>query len=145
MEVGGASSPGADVTVNRIVEGEDSRWATWNSGTHLLNASVFSTLETYCLPFTFCFPVAKSCPTLCSPIDCSTPGFPALQYLPEFAQTHCHWVGDAIQPSHPLSPPPPPALNLCQHQDLFPRSQFFAPGGQRNGASASASVLPMTI
>ena len=63
--------------------------------------------------------VGKSHPTLCDPIDCSTPGFPVLHYLLEFAQTHVHWVGDAIQPSHPLSPSSPPALNLSQHQGLF--------------------------
>ena len=51
-----------------------------------------------------CCSVAKSCPTLCNSTDCSTPGFPVLQYLPEFVQTHVHHVGDAIQPSHPLSP-----------------------------------------
>ena len=62
--------------------------------------------------------VAKLCPT-CDPTDCSTPGFPVLYYLLEFAQTHVHWVSDAIQPSHPLSPPSPPALNLPQHQGLF--------------------------
>ena len=56
--------------------------------------------------------VAQSCPTLCDPIDCSTPGFPVLHYLPEFAQTHAHRVSDAIQPSHPLWSPSPPALNL---------------------------------
>ena len=59
------------------------------------------------------------CPILCDPIDCSTPGFPALHDLLEFAQTHVHSVGDAVQPSHPLSPPSPPALNLSQHQGLF--------------------------
>ena len=56
------------------------------------------------------------------PMDCSMPGFPVLHYLPdsqEFAQSHVHWVSDAIQPSHPLSPPSPPALNLFQHQNLF--------------------------
>ena len=63
--------------------------------------------------------VTKSCPTLCDPMDSSTPGFPVLHYLPEFAQTHGHWVHDAIQPSHPLSPPSPPALNFSQHQGLF--------------------------
>ena len=52
-------------------------------------------------------------------MDCSTPGSPVLHYLPEFAQTHIHWVGDAIQPSRPLSPHSPPALNLSQHQGLF--------------------------
>ena len=63
--------------------------------------------------------VAQSCPTLCDPMDCSTPGFHVLHHLPEFAQTHVHWVNDAIQPSHPLSSPSPPAFNLSQHQGLF--------------------------
>ena len=60
--------------------------------------------------------VAKSCTTLCNPMDCSTPGFPVLHYLPELAQTHVHWVSDDIQPAHPLSSPSPPALNLSQGQ-----------------------------
>ena len=63
--------------------------------------------------------VAQSCPTLCDPMDCSMPGFPVHQQLPELAQTYVHWVGDAIQPSHPLSSPSPPAFNLSQHQGLF--------------------------
>ena len=62
-------------------------------------------------PWTHCCSVTKSCPTLCEPMDCSTPGFPVLHYLPELAQTHVHWVSDANLPSHPLSPPFPPALN----------------------------------
>ena len=57
--------------------------------------------------------------TLCDPMDYSTPDFPVLHYLPEFAQTHVHRLGDAIQPSHPLSPPSAYALNLSQHQGLF--------------------------
>ena len=60
---------------------------------------------------------------------CSTSGFPFLHHLPEFAQTHAHWVGDAIQPSHPLSSPSPLALNLSQHQGFFPLSWLFASGG----------------
>ena len=63
--------------------------------------------------------VAQSCPTLCDVMDCSTPGFPVHHQLPELAQTHVLWVSDAIQPSHPLSTPSPPALNLSQHQGLF--------------------------
>ena len=63
--------------------------------------------------------LTKSCPTLCDPMDCSTPAFPVLHYLWEFAQTHVHWVGDAIQPSRPLLHPSPPAFNLSQHQGLF--------------------------
>ena len=64
-------------------------------------------------------PVAQSCLTLCDPMDCSMPGLPIHNQLPEFTQTHVHGVGDAIQPSHPLSFPFPPALNLSQHQGLF--------------------------
>ena len=63
--------------------------------------------------------VAQSCPTLCNPMNCSTQGLPVHHQLPESTQTHVYWVGDAIQPSHPLSSPPPPALNLSQHQGLF--------------------------
>ena len=66
-----------------------------------------------------CYSVTKSCLTLCSPMDCSTSGIPVLQYLLEFAQTHVHWVIDAIQASHPLSTSSPPAFNLSQHQGLF--------------------------
>ena len=63
--------------------------------------------------------VAQSCPTLCDPMNRSMPGFPVHHQLPESTQTHVHWVGDAIQPSHALSSPSPPALNLSQHQGLF--------------------------
>ena len=62
---------------------------------------------------------AQSCLTLCNAMDSSTPGFPVLHYLLEFAQIHNHWVGNAIQQFPPLSPPSPPALNLPQHQGLF--------------------------
>jgi len=63
--------------------------------------------------------VAQSCPTLCDPMNRSTPGLPVHHQLPEFTQTHVHRVGDAIQPSHPLSSPSPPAPNPSQHQSLF--------------------------
>ena len=63
--------------------------------------------------------VTQSCPTLCNPMDCSMPGLPVHHQLPEFTQTHAHQIGDAIQPSHPLSPPSPPAFNLSQHQGLI--------------------------
>ena len=63
--------------------------------------------------------VAQSCPTLCDPMDCSMPGIPVHHQLLKFTQTHVHWVGDAIQPSHPLSSPSPPAFNPSQHQSLF--------------------------
>ena len=82
--------------------------------------------------------VTQSYLTLCNPMDCSTPGLPVHHQLPEFNQTHVHWVGDANQPSHPLLSPSPPAFNLSQHQGLFQ-----GVSGQSIGVSASASVLPM--
>ena len=63
--------------------------------------------------------VSQSCPTLCNPMDCSTPDFPVHHQLLELTQTYVHWVNDAIQPSHPLSSPSPPAFSLSQHQGLF--------------------------
>ena len=89
-----------------------------------------------------CFLVAESWPTLCHLMDCSTPGFPVLHYLPEFVQTHVHWVGDAIQLSHPLSPTFPLTFNLSQHQGLFKWVSSLHQS-QIIGVSASTSVLPM--
>ena len=63
--------------------------------------------------------VTQSYLTLCDPMNHSTPGLPPHHQLPEFTQTHVHWVSDAIQPSHPLPSPSPPAFNLSQHQNLF--------------------------
>ena len=89
--------------------------------------------------------VSQSCLTLCNPMDCSTPDLPVHHQFPEFTQTHVHWVSDAIQSSHPLSSPSTPIFNVSHHQGFFPMSQLFASDGQRIGASASASVLPMNI
>jgi len=75
-------------------------------------------LRIYSDQFSSVSSVAQSCPTLCNPMDCSTPGLPVHHQLSEPTQTHVHWVGDAIQPSHPLSSPSP-AFNLSQHQGLF--------------------------
>ena len=85
-----------------------------------------------------CCSVAKSCLTLCNPRDCRTAGFPVFHYLPELAHTHVHWVGDAIQPSHPLS-------SLFLLPSIFPSIRVFSneSGGQSIGTSAS--VLPMNI
>ena len=66
-----------------------------------------------------CCSVTQSCPTLFDPMDWSMPGFPVLHRLPEFAQTHVHWVGDAIQWAYLLSSPSPPACSLSQHQSIF--------------------------
>ena len=66
--------------------------------------------------FRMCLAVQRSCPTLCDPMNCSTPGLPVHHQLRESTQTHAHRVGDAIPPSHPLSSPSPPAFHLSQHQ-----------------------------
>ena len=66
-----------------------------------------------------CWSAAQPCLTLCDPMDCSTPGFPVLHHLLEFAQTHIHWFSDVIQPPHVLSSPFPPDFNLSQYQGLF--------------------------
>ena len=89
--------------------------------------------------------VAKLCLTLCDPMNCSTPGFPALHYHLKFAQIHVHWVGDAIQLSHPLLAPFSSCPQSFPASGTFPMSPLLAWGGQSIGASASASVLPMNI
>ena len=87
--------------------------------------------------------VTQSCPTLWDPMNCSTPGFPVLHQLPELAQTHVHWISDAIQPSQPLSSLSPPAFNLSQHQGVF---QWLSSWHQvAKGASDLASVFPINI
>ena len=83
-------------------------WLVWQKGLNFKCYLIFSQFSS----------VAQLCPTLCDPINCSTPGLPVHHQLPEFTQTHVHWVGDAIQPSHPLSSPPL-APNPSQHQGLF--------------------------
>ena len=85
--------------------------------------------------------------TVCDPMDWSTPGFPILHYLLEFAQTHVYWVSDAIQPSHPLSPPSPPALNLSRCQGLFQwvdsSKQKKKPEGTRWSPGIGAGHCPL--
>ena len=81
----------------------------WSKSAQLSSQHIFSS-------------VAQLCPTLCDPISRSTPGLPVHHQLPEFTQTHVHEVSDAIQPSHPLSSPSPPAPNPSQHQSLFSES-----------------------
>ena len=89
--------------------------------------------------------VTQSCLTLCDPMDCRTPGFSVLHNLLELAQTCVLWVGDTIQPSHPLSPPSL-AFNLSQHQGLLQLVCFSHQVAKAlDGTSASASVLPMNI
>ena len=87
--------------------------------------------------------VAQTCLTLCDPRNWSTPHLPIHHQLPESTQTHVHWVGNAIQPSHPLSSPSPPALNLSQHQGLFQWVSSLHQVTKVLEFSASTSVLPM--
>ena len=107
-------------------------------------------LQSSCLPCTklvlmhiccCCCSVAQWCPALCNPMDCSTPGFPALHHLPELTQTHVHWVSDHLILCHPLLHLP----SLFPNIRVISMSQLFASGGQSIGASASASVLLMNI
>ena len=92
----------------------------------------------------YCCLVAKSCPPLCDPMDCSMPGFPDLHHLLDFAQTHVHWVSDAIQTSHSVS-------SLSFSPQSFPTSGSFLVSwvfkseGPSIGTSASTTVLPVSI
>ena len=88
---------------------------------------------------------AQLCLTLCDPMSCSRPGLPVHHQLPEFTQAPVCWVGDAIQPSHPLSSPSPSCSQSFPASGYFQMSQLFKSGGQSFGVSASISVLPMII
>ena len=81
-----------------------------------------STASQWALILCCCCSLTKACSTLCNPMNCSMPGFSVLHYFQEFAQTHVHWAGDAVQPSHPLLSPSPPACHLSQHQGLSSES-----------------------
>ena len=103
----------------RVTNMDSSSFWTWSNHLSIVWPCLSCELS-YC-----CCLVTKFCSTLCDPVDCRTPGFPVHHYLLEFAQTHVHWVSEAIQRFHPLSLPSPPALNLSQHQGLFKWVSFF--------------------
>ena len=119
---------------------------TWRTCIYLKSVELsihtnYLTLSLFYMFIHFCS-LAQSCPTLCDPMNRSTPGFPAHHQLPEFTQTHVHSVSDTIQPSHPLSsflllPSIFPSIRV------FKMSQLFTSGGQNIGVSASTSQLPM--
>jgi len=97
-----------------------SRWSAWpRDETCISDVSCLGKWILYHWATCRCCSVTQLSLTLCDPMDCSTPGLPVHHQLLELTQTHVHWVGDAIQPSHPLSSPSPPAFNLSQHQGLF--------------------------
>ena len=104
---------------------------------HICNAFISSVIQSFSS-------VPQSCPTLCNPIDCSTPGFPVHHQLPELTQIHVHPVNDEIQQSHPVIPFSS-HLQSFPPSGSFPMSQLFTSLGQGIGFSVSASVLPMNI
>ena len=112
----------------------------WWQGFDMFNSGAVGISDFCC----WCL-VAKSCPTLCDPMDLSMPGFPVLHYLLEFSQTHVHWVSDVIQTSHPLSSPSPPAFQSFPALGSFLTNWVIVSGGQNIGTSASASVFSMNI
>ena len=99
--------------MNSLLLNSDWIWRKWGKS---LNHSGISSVQFSSVQFSS---VTQSCPTLCDPMNRSTPGLPVHHQLPEFIQTCVHRVSDAIQPSHPLSSRSPPAPNPCQHQSLF--------------------------
>ena len=101
-------------------------------------ATLLNTLITCCSG-------TKSCPAICNLMYCSMPGCLVLHHFSEFTQAHVHWVGDAIEPFHPLSSPCPPALNLSQHQGLFKWVSSSHQVAKILRVSASISVLPKNI
>ena len=114
---------------------------------HNINTGVWPHLENYCstesLQLVQFSSVAQSCSTLCDPMNCNMPGIPLHHQLLEPTQTHVHWVSDAIQPSHSLLSPSPPAFFPSIR--VFSNNSVLRISGQSIGVSASASVLPMNI
>ena len=101
-----------------LLEMECLSWTTISSGSDIYADLQFFLNDSFPRLSQFSS-VTQSCPTLCNPMDCSMPGLPVLHHISELAQMHVHWVGDAIQPSCPLSSPFSPVLSLSQHQGLF--------------------------
>ena len=104
-----------DMSLNKFQEIEKGREA-WHAAVHMVMTEQLTLLFLSSVQFSS---VIQSCPTLCNPMDHSTPGFPVHYQHLELMKTHVHRVGDAIQPSHPLSSPSPPTFNLSQPQGLF--------------------------
>ena len=104
---------------------ENLKYMIKNYSLWFFHLGIFLFANIYFLALSQFSSVAQLCPTLCDPTDCSMPGLPVHHQLLEFTQTHVHRGGDAIQPSHPLSSPSPPAFNLSQHQGLCKWVSFF--------------------
>ena len=126
-----------------LTEGEQSSFLFLSSFLHCVGGYCSLTCICWNIIHLCCCSVAKACLTLCDPMDCSISGFSVLHCLLEFAQTHVHWVGNDIQPSHLLSPTSPPAFNLSQHQRLFQwitQKGVFLHGNQYNYSHPLLSV-----
>ena len=134
----------AEVSFPGWVKGPDVRWNLWLIKPVRSEIKIGEVSRDCLLSWVTCCSVAQLCLTLCDPLDCSPPGFLVLHYLLEFAEKHVHWVGDAIQPSHPVIPFSS-CLQSFPASGSFPMSQLFASGGQSIGTSASPSVFPMNI
>ena len=127
----------------QIVKKEESTIPFFSSGSDLNRAeegAILGTTDYHC-----CCSVAKSCPILCNPMNCSRPGFSVLHYLLDFSQIRVHWVSDAIQPSHPLPPPYLLTFNLSQHQGLFQWVDSLHQVAKVLELQLLASVLPVNI
>ena len=125
--------------VSCIAGGFLTSWATREAPLHICKYTQILNFVQFSASVQFSS-VTQSCPTLCDPMNHSTPGLPVHHQLPEFTQTHVHRVGDGIQPSHPLSSPSPPAPNPFQHQGLF---QWVNSSHRWPNYWSFASVLPM--
>ena len=128
-----------EFTIENLVKLQSARWVVWG---------VFASGSPPCVaqnsPLTVSS-VNRSCPTLCYPMGCSTPGLPVHHQILKFTQTHVHWVDDAIQPLSSFVVWISSCLQSFPASGSFQRSQFFVSGGQAIRVSASASVLPMNI
>ena len=119
----------------RLVEVSDERWVVFKT-LKKKSCKNWPSKWTLCISSVQFSSVTQSCPTLCNPVNLSTPGLPVHHQLPEFTQTHVHWVTDAIQPSHLLLPPIPPSIRV------FSNESNLCMRWPKYGVSALASVLP---
>ena len=113
----GTGEPGGLLSMGSHRVGHD--WSDLAAAAAVLIPACDSSSPAFCMISVNFSSITQLCPTLCNPMDCSMPGLPVHHQLLEFTQTHVHWLGDAIQPSHPLSSPSPCTFNLSQHKGIF--------------------------
>ena len=132
------------IALDKHIQQEYSITAKWNIREMHWGKNRQKKSNSYQINCSFSSIVLQSCPVPFNPLDCSMPRFPVPHHFLAFVQVHVHCIGDAVQPSHPLMPSSPSALNLSQHQGLF-QWVVSITDDQNTGASASASVLPVNI